>query len=95
MNILKNRDVMKFLDCLKKLEVIEAVGVANFLKVDLLIREDKENADEQPGATIREKDYEILLSEMIDAFMQCNRNKRKFLLKIMTEATKEDKEENK
>ena len=46
MNILKNRDVMKFLDCLKKLEVIEAVGVANFLKVDLLIREDKENADE-------------------------------------------------
>ena len=85
-----DKQVLKFLSHLKELEVIEAIGVARFLKVDLLVRKDNEDPHAQPGATIEEKEYDIILSEMIDAFIKSNKNKRKVILNIMKEATRED-----
>ena len=83
------KQVLKFLGYLKSLEVIEAVGVARFLGVELLVREDGIDGDNQPKASITEKDYDVILSEMIDAFIQCNDNKRKVILNIMKDATRD------
>ena len=79
----KNREVLKFLKYLTKLEVIEAVGIARLLGVELVTWEDTEDADGQPQATITEKDYDIILSELVDAFVSTSKSKRKFILSIM------------
>ena len=81
------KQVLKFLGYLKELEVIEAVGLARFLHVDLLIREDDSDPDNHKTATITEKEYDIILSEMIDAFISSNREKRKMILELMENAT--------
>ena len=77
---------------MRKLEVIEAIGVARLLKVDLLTRADEDNADLQKTATIQEKEYDIILSEMLDAFIKLEGASRKRVLAIMKDATREIKE---
>lgn len=81
------KQVLKFLGYLKELEVIEAVGLARFLQVDLVVREDNSDPDTQKTATITEKEYDIILSEMIDAFVSSTREKRKMILELMKNAT--------
>ena len=81
------KQVLKFLGYLKELEVIEAVGLARFLQVDLVVREDDSDPDTQKTATITEKEYDIILSEMIDAFVSSTREKRKMILELMKNAT--------
>ena len=85
-----DRQVLKFLSHLRKLEVIEAIGIARLLKVDLLTRADDADPDTQARATIQEKEYDIILSEMMDAFIKLPREQRKMILNIMKEATEED-----
>jgi hypothetical protein len=82
-----DRQVLKFLSYLRKLEVIEAIGLARMLNVDLLVVEDDVDPDHVNKASIKEKEYDIILSEMIDAFIKMKREKRKMFLKIMKEAT--------
>ena len=81
------KQVLKFLGYLKELEVIEAVGLARFLQVDLVVREDNSDPDTQKTATITEKEYDIILSEMIDAFVSSTHEKRKMILELMKNAT--------
>ena len=85
-----DRQVLKFLSYLRRLEVIEAIGLARILKVDLLVVADDTDPNEQEKPSIQEKEYDIILSEMIDAFIKMKREQRKTILNIMKEATKED-----
>ena len=87
-----DKQVLKFLSYLKHLEVIEAIGIARILKVDLLVRNDSTDADEQEKASIQEKEYDIILSEMMDSFIKLKREERKMILEIMREATMTVKE---
>lgn len=82
-----DKQVLKFLSYLRYLEVIEAIGIARILKVELLVRDDNADADSQEKATIQEKEYDIILSEMLDSFIKLSREERKMILKIMKEAT--------
>jgi hypothetical protein len=84
-----DKEVLKFLGYLKELEAIEAIGVARFLKVDLVVRNDGTEPEDTAAASIQEKDYDVILSEMIDAFVKSNKNKRKMILKLMKDATQE------
>ena len=87
-----DKQVLKFLSYLRHLEVIEAIGIARILKVDLLVRNDSDDADEQEKASIQEKEYDIILSEMMDSFIKLKREERKMILEIMREATMTVKE---
>ncbi len=84
----KNNEVLKFLKYLTKLEIIEAVGIARLLGVELVVRNDNESTESQPSASITEKDYDTILSEMVDAFVSTTKNKRRFILSIMKESVK-------
>lgn len=85
-----NKEVLKFLGYLKELEVAEAVGLAYLLHVDLLVRPDGEDPDSIAAASIQEKDYNIILSEMIEAFIGCNKHKKRWILDLMKDATSAD-----
>lgn len=87
-----DKQVLKFLSYLRHLEVIEAIGIARILKVDLFVRNDSTDADEQEKASIQEKEYDIILSEMMDSFIKLKREERKMILEIMREATMTVKE---
>lgn len=87
-----DKQVLKFLSYLRHLEVIEAIGIARILKVDLLVRNDSDDANEQEKASIQEKEYDIILSEMMDSFIKLKREERKMILEIMREATMTVKE---
>ena len=87
-----DKQVLKFLSYLRHLEVIEAIGIARILKVDLLVRNDSTDANEQEKASIQEKEYDIILSEMMDSFIKLKREERKMILEIMREATMTVKE---
>ena len=83
----QEKQVKDFLAYVLKLEVIEAIGIARLLKVDLITRPDESDADEQPAASIQEKEFDILLSEMIDAFISSPKETRKWILQLMKDAT--------
>lgn len=85
---LLDKQLLHFLSYLKKLEVIEAIGVARLLNIDLMVRKDNNDSDNEKTATLSEKEYDIILSEMIDKFLQLDKNKKKNLLSIMKEATR-------
>lgn len=78
-----DKQVLKFLTYLTKLEVIEAIGVARLLQIDLMTRPDDEEGDDKKAATITEKDYDVIMTEMIDAFIASPKDKRKFILETM------------
>lgn len=85
----QKRQAMKFLSYLTKLEVIETIGIARLLEVDLLIREDGSDIDSESTASITEKEYDVILSEILDAFIKCNKTKRKNILALMKAAVSE------
>lgn len=78
----KKDKVLYFLSMLKELEIIEAIGVARLLKVDLLTIDCNLEVEK-----IKEKEYDVLLSEMIDAFVQLGEKEQKFILTVMKNAT--------
>lgn len=92
MKKVSNREVLKFLKYLKELELIETLGIARLLQVDLVVRSDEEDVHAAAKASIEEKEFEVILSEMIDAFIQMEKSKRKFILDVMKEATYNVKE---
>lgn len=112
------KEVEKFLSYVTKLEMIETIGIARLLGVELMAivqeeegkeekkeREDNSvealedsNTDEaaiNSPALVRNqqnnkqefKDFDILLSEMLDSFIAAPQQKRKWILQMMKDAT--------
>lgn len=113
-----NKEVEKFLSYVTKLEMIETIGIARLLGVELMaIAQEKEekkekkkrenssieapedsNTDETATnlpALVRNqqndkqefKEFDILLSEMLDSFIAAPKQKRKWILQMMKDAT--------
>lgn len=112
-----NKEVEKFLSYVTKLEMIETIGIARLLGVELMAiaqekeeKEEKErensstevpedsNTDEtatnQPALVRNQqndhqefKEFDILLSEMLNSFIAAPQQKRKWILQIMKDAT--------
>lgn len=112
-----DKEVKKFLSYVTKLEMIETIGIARLLGVELMAiaqekeeKEEKErenssmevledsNTDEtatnQPALVRNQqndkqefKEFDILLSEMLDSFIAAPQQKRKWILQIMKDAT--------
>lgn len=112
-----NKEVEKFLSYVTKLEMIETIGIARLLGVELMaIAQEKEekkekerenssmevpedsNTDETATnlpALVRNqqndkqefKEFDILLSEMLDSFIAAPQQKRKWILQMMKDAT--------
>lgn len=112
-----NKEVEKFLSYVTKLEMIETIGIARLLGVELMAiaqekeeKEEKErenssmevpedsNTDEtatnQPALVRNQqndqqefKEFDILLSEMLDSFIAAPKQKRKWILQMMKDAT--------
>lgn len=112
-----NKEVEKFLSYVTKLEMIETIGIARLLGVELMAiaqekeeKEEKErenssvevpedsNTDEtatnQPALVRNQqndkqelKEFDILLSEMLDSFIAAPQQKRKWILQMMKDAT--------
>lgn len=111
------KEVEKFLSYVTKLEMIETIGIARLLGVELMaIAQEKEekkekerenssmevpedsNTDEtatnQPALVRNQqndkqefKEFDILLSEMLDSFIAAPQQKRKWILQMMKDAT--------
>lgn len=113
-----NKEVEKFLSYVTKLEMIETIGIARLLGVELMAivqeeegkeekkeREDNSveapedsNTDEtttnQPALVRNQqndkyefKEFDILLSEMLNSFIAAPQQKRKWILQMMKDAT--------
>ena len=112
-----NKEIEKFLSYVTKLEMIETIGIARLLGVELMAiaqekeeKEEKErensstevpedsNTDEaatnQPALVRNQqndkqefKEFDILLSEMLDSFIAAPQQKRKWILQMMKDAT--------
>ena len=111
------KEVEKFLSYVTKLEMIETIGIARLLGVELMAiaqeeeeKEEKErenssmevpedsNTDEtatnQPALVRNQqndkqefKEFDILLSEMLNSFIAAPQQKRKWILQMMKDAT--------
>lgn len=112
-----NKEVEKFLSYVTKLEMIETIGIARLLGVELMaIAQEKEEKEEKEKensameapedsntdetatnspALVRNqqndkqefKEFDILLSEMLDSFIAAPQQKRKWILQMMKDAT--------
>ena len=112
-----NKEVEKFLSYVTKLEMIETIGIARLLGVELMaIAQEKEEKEEKerenssmevPGDSNTDetatnqptlvrnqqndkqefKEFDILLSEMLDSFIAAPQQKRKWILQMMKDAT--------
>lgn len=81
----EHKRVLKFLSYLKKLETVEAIGVAKLLGIDTM--ESQVDLD----AAVQEmvpKDEDVILAELIDAFVAADKKKQDRLLWIMKDATR-------
>lgn len=112
------KEVEKFLSYVTKLEMIETIGIARLLGVELMAivqeKEEKEEKKEREDNSVKApedpntdeaainsptlvrnqqnneqefKDFDILLSEMLDSFIAAPQQKRKWILQMMKDAT--------
>ena len=111
------KEVEKFLSYVTKLEMIETIGIARLLGVELMAiaqeKEEKEEKERENSSTevpedsntneattnqptlVRNqqndkqefKEFDILLSEMLDSFIAAPQQKRKWILQMMKDAT--------
>ena len=112
-----NKEIEKFLSYVTKLEMIETIGIARLLGVELMAiaqeKEEKEEKERENSSTevpedsntdetatnlpalVRNqqndkqefKEFDILLSEMLDSFIAAPQQKRKWILQMMKDAT--------
>ncbi len=78
----QQKEILKFLSLLTKLDGLELVGVAHILGVNSV----KIQKEVESDPTIQDAKMEItnsILSETIDAFVQLDNNKRKNLFKLL------------
>lgn len=112
------KEVEKFLSYVTKLEMIETIGIARLLGVELMAivqeKEEREEKKEREDNSVKApedpntdeaainsptlvrnqqnneqefKDFDILLSEMLDSFIAAPQQKRKWILQMMKDAT--------
>lgn len=112
------KEVEKFLSYVTKLEMIETIGIARLLGVELMAiaqeeeerkeKKERENSSieapedsntneattNQPALVRNQqndkqkfKEFDILLSEMLDSFIAAPQQKRKWILQMMKDAT--------
>ena len=112
------KEVEKFLSYITKLEMIETIGIARLLGVELMAvvyeKEEREEKKEREDSSVKApedpntdeaainspalvrnqqnneqefKEFDILLSEMLDSFIAASQQKRKWILQIMKDAT--------
>lgn len=112
------KEVEKFLSYVTKLEMIETIGIARLLGVELMAivqeKEEREEKKEREDSSVKVsedsnmnevainsptlvrnqqnneqefKDFDILLSEMLDSFIAAPQQKRKWILQMMKDAT--------
>lgn len=112
------KEVEKFLSYVTKLEMIETIGIARLLGVELMAivqeKEEREEKKEREDSSVKAsedsnmdkaainsptlvrnqqnneqefKDFDILLSEMLDSFIAAPQQKRKWILQMMKDAT--------
>ena len=84
-----DKRVLQFLKLLKKLEVIEAIGVARLLQVPLVIYLDDEESGSEISSKVVERDYDSILADLIDAFAVETKSKQKFILNLMKAAVED------
>ena len=112
------KEVEKFLSYITKLEMIETIGIARLLGVELMAvvyeKEEREEKKEREDSSVKApedpntdeaainspalvrnqqnneqefKEFDILLSEMLDSFIAAPQQKRKWILQMMKDAT--------
>lgn len=112
------KEVEKFLSYVTKLEMIETIGIARLLGVELMAivqeKEEREEKKEREDSSVKApedpntdeaainspalvrnqqnneqefKEFDILLSEMLDSFIAAPQQKRKWILQMMKDAT--------
>lgn len=112
------KEVEKFLSYVTKLEMIETIGIARLLGVELMTivqeeegKEEKKEREDNSVEALEDsnmdeaainsptlvrnqqnneqefKDFDILLSEMLDSFIAAPQQKRKWILQMMKDAT--------
>lgn len=90
-------DPQNFFNLVCKLEVNSFIGVARILQVDICEKVSNEDlvSEKIDGDTKQElefKEFEVLLGDMVQAFTNLARAQRKDLIKVMTQAIKEQKD---
>lgn len=78
----QQKDVLKFITLLAKLEPLELIGVSQILGVEI-INIDVKGEGNKVMAHSTANIAENIISESIDAFLQLNRQQRKNLFKIL------------
>ena len=81
---INDKQLLKFLDSITKLSSIEFLGIVNMLNIKIF--EDEEL--KQP------REFEFLISDLIDEYITLNRTQRVNLDKIINKALKDGREEN-
>lgn len=78
----QQKDVLKFITLLAKLEPLELIGVSQILGIEIVTIDVKTEGD-RVLASATANIAENIISESIDAFLQLNRQQRKNLFKIL------------
>lgn len=78
----QQKDVLKFITLLAKLEPLELIGVSQILGIEIVTIDVKAEGD-KVLANATANIAENIISESIDAFLQLNRQQRKNLFKIL------------
>ncbi len=84
-----DKRILQFLKLLKKLEIIEAMGIARLLQVPLVIYLDDEESGSEISSKVVERDYDSILADLIDAFAVETKSKQKFILNLMRMAVED------
>jgi len=79
------KDFMTFVERVSKLEMMEFLGVARMLSVDLVTK-DPEDETKTLG-----REFDAILSDMMDAYIDLNRTQRRNLDHIIERAVKKNK----
>lgn len=78
----QQKDVLKFITLLAKLEPLELIGVSQILGIEIVTIDVKAEGD-KVLANATANIAENIISESIDAFLQLNRQQRKNLFKLL------------
>lgn len=70
--------VVKFVESLCQLDEVELIGLAKLLGISLV----------EPGDEKHPRPFEFVLSDMIDKYVSCDRNKRRKINSVLKAATK-------
>ena len=77
------KEFMSFVEKVSKLETMEFLGVARILSVPLVIESEDKDIEKAQG-----REFDAILSDMMDAYISLNRTQRRNLDAIIKKAIK-------